>query len=761
MARIVQSDLFRHRGPLTSRLRKELACRGTGTQIKDLWGRLGWEQQDGAAGVVASVTPGTGRIKGLRWVTAGAVITGTVKLKSVMPGAEGDLDVVIKVDGESLTWPASDGRPRNISDWIFLGEREGELQVRRRSSGEILGQEEVATLAIGDLALRASLLVVSPAEAWIAGHVLRASMEGLTETTGRWGLDHGINSVNIPTVGVRHSGVRTRQQISLMVQERPGDRVGFGLLPVLEEVSDGMAPVSRDELERQLCLFLRSARLATNVKDWPAAMAAAAAPAQREVVLLWPEYQGDTEQGAADLTFRTEGSESSDEEEEEEEEDGLENFMRGSQQGNPGGQPGTARQRPRSTRRPQFSWAELGKMLERQAERQSEKLREQAEQNSIQMQLLTQKLTEAISQKGESGKKRKAGEEWKSEDKEVFEAEIKIKDEAEIKVKDDGHEEIAWELRAKLLTPNGKPEDWWTKEVPVKTGPKLGANLYMDHMMGGRINETTACKLYDRREILELKHFLTKNSGHLGALRQKVRTDYNTSGALKTSIETDYKGASDCFEAVEGVLNLAAYLHKARYWDYMGLALLRAGHQIRWFAGVSKSPQDQAKTIERWVNEILVVGAQRGRLSKPPPDYDEMLRWAGRICHSANLPEHGLMTGDPYSNSRTGRQGGGEQDLDVKQLAARLNRLQRKAEGNGGWRQGGSDSESGGSQGYQGTEVEAIQELLDMANRLEEDWEEQRNRGLSTGDRNKERESWTGERREPDSEEEEEVYHED
>ena len=72
-----------------------------------------------------------------------------------------------------------------------------------------------------------------------------------------------------------------------------------------------------------------------------------------------------------------------------------------------------------------------------------------------------------------------------------------------------------------------------------------------------------------------------------------------------------------------------------------------------------QSPQDQRGIIERWVDEVLVASAQRGRHSKPPPDYEEMLKWAKRICHSANLSESGLMVGDPYSGSRAGRGRGG------------------------------------------------------------------------------------------------------
>ena len=38
---MIASDLFDVRGPLTSRLRRDLSIRGTSIQLQDLWGRLG------------------------------------------------------------------------------------------------------------------------------------------------------------------------------------------------------------------------------------------------------------------------------------------------------------------------------------------------------------------------------------------------------------------------------------------------------------------------------------------------------------------------------------------------------------------------------------------------------------------------------------------------------------------------------------------------------------------------------------------------
>ena len=115
------------------------------------------------------------------------------------------------------------------------------------------------------------------------------------------------------------------------------------------------------------------------------------------------------------------------------------------------------------------------------------------------------------------GTKRKKDEDWKSEEKVLFQANVEIKD--------DSHEQLCWEVRNVLRNPNATPDKWWGKEVLNKTSPMLGSYLVTEHLMEGRIAESAACKIFDRTEAPELKHFLTKNSGHLGPVRQKYKTE--------------------------------------------------------------------------------------------------------------------------------------------------------------------------------------------------------------------------------------------
>ena len=66
--------------------------------------------------------------------------------------------------------------------------------------------------------------------------------------------------------------------------------------------------------------------------------------------------------------------------------------------------------------------------------------------------------------------------------------------------------------------------------------------------------------MYDRREVLELKLFLTKNSGHLGAVRQRVYTEFGEAGSVLISSSPDYKKVCSVGEAIEGILNFTTLL---------------------------------------------------------------------------------------------------------------------------------------------------------------------------------------------------------
>ena len=207
----------------------------------------------------------------------------------------------ITVLGEDITWPTlggTEGDPRNISEWMVVGL--GSTRVVRDKQNKILTDEEAKALGVGDVLLRVSILVGAVDKAVVAGHLAPVDLEGLKRKADSWKVS--IAAPNIPTVALRpkKDPKGRRQDIQICCSEGAEVGLGFGILPILEEITaEEPSVINRDELERELCGFMRSVGVCVNVggvkgdgrsKAWTVKEA----PHLMEVATVWPEFRGAT-----------------------------------------------------------------------------------------------------------------------------------------------------------------------------------------------------------------------------------------------------------------------------------------------------------------------------------------------------------------------------------------------------------------------------------------------------------------------------------
>jgi hypothetical protein len=120
-----------------------------------------------------------------------------------------------------------------------------------------------------------------------------------------------------------------------------------------------------------------------------------------------------------------------------------------------------------------------------------------------------------------TAKKRKTMEDYHPEEVRLFDESVQIVD--------NGHNILDFVVRQKLRPINSDPSVYWKKHpegFKQVERPIVGA-LFMEHLMPGSIHEATLCKFHDRGAIVQLKNFLSKNSGVKERERKKavIQTD--------------------------------------------------------------------------------------------------------------------------------------------------------------------------------------------------------------------------------------------
>ena len=218
----------------------------------------------------------------------------------------------------------------------------------------------------------------------------------------------------------------------------------------------------------------------------------------------------------------------------------------------------------------------------------------------------TSKLIEIISNQhqrtDEDGHKRKKGEEINYNPQEPV-----LLFEESYKIEDDGHSKIDTSLRQRLRPINTDPAEWWVKGAFKRVDrPILGAALYLEHLIPGSANEWTNCKVCDRAAILEIKNFLSKNSGVSKARPKRLKVhEQDKNDELSMGIQTHWEDADSVWEAMDAGFNYVAVEFQIRQYNYSPLAMLRCLHECRNFCGVASSPRQQSTLIEGFWNECL------------------------------------------------------------------------------------------------------------------------------------------------------------
>ena len=205
-----------------------------------------------------------------------------------------------------------------------------------------------------------------------------------------------------------------------------------------------------------------------------------------------------------------------------------------------------------------------------------------------------------------------------------------------IEVKDDGKATI--DVKARMMFakfPNCNPTIWWKREneIPRISKPRLSHSLTYAFCSGSFLCKDTVYKWHDAGCLLELRHFLSKNSGVRGKTQQKLQVGTTLDAEMFGTLDKDYKHCSSMGEVREAVRNIQTLTFLIRNYDYGPLALGNALEKICWMSGPARGDiGKQKEMVTKFCNRVLAENAAKGANMEPPLTYREVIETARVTC---------------------------------------------------------------------------------------------------------------------------------
>ena len=191
-----------------------------------------------------------------------------------------------------------------------------------------------------------------------------------------------------------------------------------------------------------------------------------------------------------------------------------------------------------------------------------------------------------------------------------------------VHVKDDGHSVVDMHIRQKLRNPNCDPMEWWQPSVMEKISkPVIAQQLYLSHLMPGRVNQRTIRRFHDRSILMTTKALATANSGITGEKKMTYRLQHTEEDETLLTGGRAYQECKTCFDVVESVLNMGALTHQIRPYSFEAWSLLRAMHHVRYFYGVGDCPKTQMGLLQKFIGEVFGYNQRRGAERKSPASF--------------------------------------------------------------------------------------------------------------------------------------------
>ena len=207
--------------------------RGRGIQVDDTLRRFGWDGTGAVATPILTINPESGVVVGARFETRGRGPQVKFRASELWNDVTEDALVTLNFpDLSRLEWRQA-GDSRNQSNWL---DSDDVNVVYTKANGEELTIPEEAT--IGRFAVRFTMLPIAVNKMILYGGIVPVSKDHLREQVEDEILT--LDSPLIPTLLLKLGWARGRPvngcPLGLIPSERQEDRVGLGVLPLIESI---------------------------------------------------------------------------------------------------------------------------------------------------------------------------------------------------------------------------------------------------------------------------------------------------------------------------------------------------------------------------------------------------------------------------------------------------------------------------------------------------------------------------------------------
>ena len=264
---LITSPLFQAKGKLSPTLMRNLLVRGGGILVNDLLQRFGVKDGAPVAATVVTLDPGTGQVRGVRFETRGEGPEVSFKASELWSGVTEDIQIKVKLNDLSVLKWLTVGEKRNQTEWLDGESLDLDVVATHQELG-ILSKAQLEDHNVGGFCARFTLLPVSSSKAFLYGGIVpMAKAELMTKLRD---MELEPSSPYIPTVALKLFFTKGKLvnalPLDLVPAERQEDRVGLGVLPLLESIgSSSPAFPAHEDIAEQLANLLRKTNPPNNV----------------------------------------------------------------------------------------------------------------------------------------------------------------------------------------------------------------------------------------------------------------------------------------------------------------------------------------------------------------------------------------------------------------------------------------------------------------------------------------------------------------